>query len=193
MSTFTCKDQFSIHRTSALAFDRGPVHHFSPPYVFRHVPEHLNANRFIDATEEISGPLESQHYKRFAEMATLLPGGWATVRGFKEPYGPRVVSGELQCEAGYDLSALSQPVTVTLKGSIRWGLVFLRGKCRAWTKVDPVLVEEGQLFSDRPLKTRWFCYCRSCRCMTRVITDGHRIRNPGMFRKRRAHLLCSLH
>ena len=48
------------------------------------LPEHLNANRFIDATEEISGPLEPQHYKRFSEMATLLPGGRATIRGSRE-------------------------------------------------------------------------------------------------------------
>ena len=111
------------------------------------VPEHLNANRFIDATEEISGPLESQHYKRFAEMATLLPGGWATVRGFKEPYGPRVVSGELQCEAGMICQRCLQPVTVTLKGSSRWGLVFSEREMQSLDReLDPVLVEEGQLF-----------------------------------------------
>ena len=111
------------------------------------MPEHLNANRFIDATEEISVPLEPQHYKRFAEMATLLPGGQVTVRGSREPYGPRVVSGELQCEASMICQRCLQPVTVTLKGSIRWGLVFSEREMQSLDQwLDPVLVEEGQLF-----------------------------------------------
>ena len=111
------------------------------------VPEHLNANRFIDATEEITGLLEPQHYKRFAEMATLLPGGQATVRGSREPYGPRVVSGGLQCEANMMCQRCLQPVTVTLRGSIRWGLVFSEREMQSLDReLDPVLVEEGQLF-----------------------------------------------
>lgn len=111
------------------------------------LPEHLNANRFIDATEEISGPLEPQHYKRFAEMAILLPGGQVTVRGSREPYGPRVVSGELQCEASMTCQRCLQPVTVTLKGSIHWGLVFSEGEMQGLDQdLDPILIEEGQLF-----------------------------------------------
>ena len=111
------------------------------------LPEHVSANRFIDATGDISGSLEPQHYKRFAEMAILLPGGQVTVRGSREPYGPRVVSGELQCEATMTCQRCLQPVTVTLKGSIRWGLVFSEREMLGLDQeLDPILIEEGQLF-----------------------------------------------
>ena len=110
------------------------------------LPEHLNANRFIDAKEEISGPLEPQHYKRFSEMATLLPGGRAKVRGSRDPFGPRVVSGELQCEARMTCQRCLQPVTMTLEGSVRWGLVFPETGMQSLDKqLDPILIEEGQL------------------------------------------------
>ena len=111
------------------------------------LPEHLNANRFIDATDEISGPLEPQHYKRFSEMATLLPGGRATIRGSREQYGPRVVSGELQYEASMTCQRCLQPVTVALEGSIYWGLVFSESEMQSLDQeLDPILIEEGQLF-----------------------------------------------
>jgi uncharacterized protein len=40
-----------------------------------------------------------------------------------------------------------QPVTVTLKGSIHWGLVFSEGEMQGLDQeLDPILIEEGQLF-----------------------------------------------
>ena len=56
------------------------------------LPEHLSANRFIDAKEEISGPLDPQHYKRFGEMATLLSGAKVSLRGYSDP-GSKLIVG----------------------------------------------------------------------------------------------------
>ena len=86
-------------------------------------------------------------------MATLLPGGQATVRGFREPYGPRVVFGELQFEASMICQRCLQPLTVTLKGSVRWGLVFSEREMQSLDqRLDPILVEEGQLFLRQALE-----------------------------------------
>ena len=113
----------------------------------------MNANRFIDATEEISSSLEPQRYRRFAEIATLLPGGQVTVRGSREPYGPRIVSGELQCEVSMICRRCLQPVTLVLEGSIQWGLVFSEREMRSLDQdLDPILVEEGQLFLRKAIE-----------------------------------------
>ena len=102
-------------------------------------------------------------------MATLLPGGRATIRGSKEQYGPRVVSGELQCEASMTCQRCLQPVTVPLEGSIRWGLVFSESEMQSLEQgLDPILIEEDNFFHTSRLKMRWFCYCRLCRCATVV-------------------------
>ncbi|MBU25466.1 MAG: hypothetical protein CMD99_05490 [Gammaproteobacteria bacterium] len=110
------------------------------------LPEQLGANRFIDANEELSGPLDCKHYKRFAEMATLAPGARLTLRGYREPYGPAVVVGELQAEAQMTCRRCLKPVTVVLEGAIRWGIVFSESEIQGLDKdLDPILVEEGQL------------------------------------------------
>ena len=109
------------------------------------LPEHLSANRFIDAEEEISGPLDPQHYKRFAEMATLASGAKVSLRGYSEPYGSKLVVGELQAEAQMTCRRCLKPVMVALEGSIRWGLVFSESEMQGLDKdLDPILVEEGQ-------------------------------------------------
>jgi uncharacterized protein len=106
----------------------------------------LSANRFIDAKEEISGPLDPQHYKRFAEMATLAPGAKVSLRGYSEPYGPKLVVGELQAEAQLTCRRCLKPVTVALEGPICWGLVFSESEMQGLDKdLDPILIEEGQL------------------------------------------------
>jgi uncharacterized protein len=110
------------------------------------LPEHLSANRFIDATEEISGPLDPRDYKRFAEMATLSSGARVSLRGYREPYGPKLVVGELHAEAQMTCRRCLKPVTVALEGSIRWGLVFSESEMQDLDKgLDPILVEEGRL------------------------------------------------
>ena len=110
------------------------------------LPEHLSANRFIDAKEEISGPLDPQHYKRFAEMATLSSGAKVTLRGYGELYGSKVIVGELQAEAQMTCRRCLEPVTVVLESSIRWGLVFSESEMQDLEKdMDPILVEEGQI------------------------------------------------
>ena len=110
------------------------------------LPEHLSANRFIDAKEEISGPLDPQHYKRFAEMATLASGAKVSLRGYSEPYGPKLVVGELQAEAQMTCRRCLKPVTVVLESSLRWGLVFSESEMQDLEKdLDPILVEEGQI------------------------------------------------
>ena len=110
------------------------------------LPEHLSANRFIDAKEEISGPLDPQHYKRFAEMATLASGANVILRGYSEPFGPKVVVGELQAEAQMTCQRCLKPMTVVLEASIRWGLVFSEFEMQGLDNdLDPILVEEGQL------------------------------------------------
>tara|TARA_Y200000002_G_scaffold378582_1_gene386224 strand:+ start:988 stop:1500 length:513 start_codon:yes stop_codon:yes gene_type:complete len=110
------------------------------------LPEHLSANRFIDAKEEISGPLDPQHYKRFAEIATLASGANVTLRGYSEPYGSKVIVGELQAAAQMTCRRCLKPVTVVLESSLRWGLVFSESEMQDLEKdLDPILVEEGQI------------------------------------------------
>ena len=110
------------------------------------LPEHLSANRFLDGTEEISGPLDPQDYKRFAEMATLASGAKVALRGFREPYGSKVIVGELQAEAQMTCRRCLKPVTVALESSIRWGLVFSESEMHDLEKdMDPILVDEGQI------------------------------------------------
>ena len=110
------------------------------------LPEHVNANRFIDAKEEISGHLEPQHYKRFAEMANLAPSAKVVLHGYSEPFGPKVVVGKLEAEAQMICQRCLKPVTVALEGSIRWGLVFSESEMEGLDRdLDPILVEEGQL------------------------------------------------
>ena len=110
------------------------------------LPEHLSANRFIDAKGEISGPLDPQHYKRFAEMATLLSGATVVLRGCVEPFGPKVVVGEIQAEAQMTCQRCLKPMTVVLESPIRWGLVFSELEIQSLDNdIDPILVEEGQL------------------------------------------------
>jgi len=80
-------------------------------------------------------------------MASLLPGGGAVTRGTRRQYGPRVVSGELQCEARMTCQRCLQPVTVALEVSIYWGLVFSESEMQSLDQeLDPILIEEGQLF-----------------------------------------------
>ena len=110
------------------------------------LPEHFSANRFIDAKEEISGPLDPQHYKRFAEIATLSSGANVVLRGYVEPFGPKVVVGELRAKALMTCQRCLKPMTVALEGSIRWGLVFSELEIKGLDKdLDPILVEGGQL------------------------------------------------
>ena len=110
------------------------------------LPEHLSANRFIEAKEEISGTLDPEHYKRFAEMATLASGAKVALLGYTEPYGSKVIVGELQAEVQMTCRRCLKPVTVVLKSSIRWGLVFSESEMQNLDKdMDPILVEEGQV------------------------------------------------
>lgn len=110
------------------------------------LPEHLNANRFIEAKEEISGPLDPQHYKRLLAFATLLPGGRVTVRGSRVPFGPREVSGNLDCEVKMICQRCMQPVTLLVTGAIRWGIVSSETEMQSLDReLDPVLLDEGQL------------------------------------------------
>ena len=109
-------------------------------------PEHLNANRFIDTSEEMHAPLDPQHYKRFSEMATLLPGGSAVVRGSRVPFGPREVTGEIECWATTTCQRCMEPVTILLKGVIKWGLIFSETEMHSLDKsLDPIMVDDGQL------------------------------------------------
>ena len=41
------------------------------------IPERVSAVRFVDEGERLAGALDPAHYKRLAEIATLLPGGTA--------------------------------------------------------------------------------------------------------------------
>ncbi len=110
------------------------------------LPEHLNANRFIDSGETVTGELEPAHYKRFAEMATLVPGGTVSVTGSKEPYGPRRVSGTVAFEAEMTCQRCLEPVRFPLEGTIAWGLCFSEAEMQSLAKeLDPVLIEDGQL------------------------------------------------
>ena len=110
------------------------------------LPEHLNANRFIDAGETLSGILQPEHYKRLAEMATLLPGGTASVTGSRVPYGPRRVVGTLGCDVEMVCQRCLEPVRLRLDGSIAWGLVFSETEMQSLDKaLDPILIEDGEL------------------------------------------------
>jgi uncharacterized protein len=110
------------------------------------LPEYLGANRFIDAKESLSGPLEPQHYKRFAEMATMEPGGTYGVAGSREPYGPRTVRGHVVCSATVTCQRCLKPMSINLAGEIVWGLVFSEVEMQNLEKkLDPILIDSGQL------------------------------------------------
>ena len=112
-------------------------------------------------------------------MATLSSGAKVSLRGYREPYGPKLVVGELQAEAQMTCRRCLKPVTVALEGSIRWGLVFSESEMQGLDKdLDPILVEEGQLRSGRQLKMSWFYCYRLYQHMNRVTVNGYRIRNP---------------
>lgn len=109
------------------------------------LPEHLNANRFVEARESLSGVLQPEHYKRFAEMATLLAGGQVSISGFRDPYGPRKVVGEIRCGVEMTCQRCLQPVRFDLAGPIAWGLVFSEAEMQNLDKaLDPILVEDGE-------------------------------------------------
>ena len=79
-------------------------------------------------------------------MATLSSGAKVTLRGYGEPYGSKVIVGELQAEVQMICRRCLKPVTVLLESSIRWGLVFSESEMQDLDKdLDPVLVEEGQI------------------------------------------------
>jgi uncharacterized protein len=111
------------------------------------LPERLSAVRFVDAGERLAGALEPAHYKRLAEIATLLPGGTAELQGSQDPFGPRVVRGTLQCEVRLTCQRCLQPVDVALSGDILWGLV--RDEKAAGQldrKLDPIVLDDGELW-----------------------------------------------
>ena len=110
------------------------------------LPDRLNANRFIDAKVEVSGPLDPEHYKRFSEMATLLPGGTVSIRGSRVQFGPREVWGKLVCCAEMTCQRCMQPVAVALEGAIRWGLVSSEAEMQSLERgLDPIMLDEGQV------------------------------------------------
>ena len=79
-------------------------------------------------------------------MATLASGAKVSLRGYGEPYGPKLVVGELRAKAQMTCRRCLKPVTVALEGPIRWGLVFSESEMQGLDKdLDPILVEEGQL------------------------------------------------
>ena len=110
------------------------------------LPEHLNANRFIEARETLSGTLQPEQYKRLAEMATLKSGGTVTLTGSRDPYGPRKVLGKIACEVEMTCQRCMRPVSLSLAGEIAWGLVFSDAEMQNLDKMlDPVVIEEGEL------------------------------------------------
>ena len=126
-------------------------------------------------------------------MATLASGAKVALRGFREPYGSKLIVGELKAEAQMTCRRCLKPVTVVLESSIRWGLVFSESEMQDLEKdMDPILVEEGQIPLRQAIEDEWFYCYRSCQHMNRVRVNGYRIRNPWIFPKIRAHLRCSL-
>ena len=110
------------------------------------LPELLNANRFIDAQEAASAVLEPKHYQRLSQVATLQPGGQITLTGRRDPFGPRIVEGRVQCTVEMTCQRCLETVTKELEGTIGWGLVFSEVEMQSLDKqFDPVLIVEGQL------------------------------------------------
>ena len=110
------------------------------------LPDRLNANRFIDAKGKLSGTLDPEHYKRFSEMANLLPGGTVSIHGSRVQFGPREICGRLVCRAEMTCQRCMQPVTVALEGAIRWGLVSSEAEMQSLDRdLDPIILDEGQV------------------------------------------------
>ena len=79
-------------------------------------------------------------------MATLLPGGTISIRGSRVQFGPREVRGGLLCGAEMTCQRCMQPVTVSLRGAIRWGLVSSEAEMQSLDRdLDPIMLDEGQI------------------------------------------------
>jgi uncharacterized protein len=110
------------------------------------LPERLNANRFIDAQEAATAALEPEHYQRLSQVATLQPGGQITLTGRRDPFGPRVVEGWVQCTVDMTCQRCLQTVSKQIEGAIGWGLVVSDAEMQSLDKqLEPVLIVEGQL------------------------------------------------
>lgn len=111
------------------------------------LPERLNAIRFVDAGEPLAGPLDPEHYKRLAEIATLLPGGQVELVGGRDPFGPPHLRGSVRCQVSLTCQRCLQAVEELLEGPIQWGLVRSEKAAesldREW---DPIVLEEGELW-----------------------------------------------
>ncbi|NBS12464.1 MAG: hypothetical protein EBS77_07345 [Gammaproteobacteria bacterium] len=111
------------------------------------LPERLNAVRFVDAGDRLAGALEPAHYKRFAEIATLMPGGTVELQGARDAFGPRVITGSLRCEAELTCQRCLQPVVVPLVGTLRWGLVRDENAAAQLDReYDPVVLDDGDVW-----------------------------------------------
>ena len=130
-----------------LVFDRPDLHHYTAHAMFADIiPTYLDADRFVDSREHLSAALNPQEYKRFAEIAILHPDSKIWLKGYQEPYGPKVLSGEMIFNATLICQRCLEPFNFNRRGLIAWGLVHSESAMRALDpRLDPVFVMDGQI------------------------------------------------